>query len=305
MQPRARHVPACPACLGARSMTAGRCCGEMRSSRGRRLSQRCPSCPAQPPALPRFLAARASPCCTQRRLGCPPTRSCPSCWTSVRRPEAGGRAAGSAAVLFPSRPPSSPQPPGTNNRELLVDPAYKGLRLRRLTGEAYEQLVAEFVAALKAWQPHVLLQFEVGAAWEPRRAGAGAAVLRLGPSQSCARHCSWVPGLCSRRLQRPMRTPPARPCRTLQTTTLSTCWRRTAPSCEQAGARTVLARLTWRLCCALGRWVLSACADAERGFCGAATAAVQNSPLIRTPAGAASTMTWSVRRQTGRAGCFT
>jgi hypothetical protein len=37
-------------------------------------------------------------------------------------------------------------------------------------GAAYDQLVAEFVAALKAWQPHVLLQFEVGAAlWGKQR----------------------------------------------------------------------------------------------------------------------------------------
>lgn len=49
---------------------------------------------------------------------------------------------------------------GTNNPGLLDDPEYRGLRQRRLSGAAYEALVAEFVAALQAWQPHVLLQFE-------------------------------------------------------------------------------------------------------------------------------------------------
>ncbi|KAL4857157.1 NADP-dependent malic enzyme [Chlorella vulgaris] len=49
---------------------------------------------------------------------------------------------------------------GTNNQALLKDPAYAGLRKPRVTGQAYEEVVAEFVAALKAWQPHVLLQFE-------------------------------------------------------------------------------------------------------------------------------------------------
>ena len=50
---------------------------------------------------------------------------------------------------------------GTNNAALLDDPAYGGLRQRRVTGADYDALVEEFIAALKAWQPHVLLQFEV------------------------------------------------------------------------------------------------------------------------------------------------
>lgn len=64
---------------------------------------------------------------------------------------------------------------GTNNPGLLDDPEYRGLRQRRLSGAAYEALVAEFVAALQAWQPHVLLQFEVGGP-------AGRGVESAGPS---------------------------------------------------------------------------------------------------------------------------
>lgn len=36
----------------------------------------------------------------------------------------------------------------------------QGLRQRRVTGAAYDALVEEFVDALRAWRPHVLLQFE-------------------------------------------------------------------------------------------------------------------------------------------------
>lgn len=36
----------------------------------------------------------------------------------------------------------------------------QGLRQRRLAGAAYDALLGEFVDALRAWQPHVLLQFE-------------------------------------------------------------------------------------------------------------------------------------------------
>ncbi len=49
---------------------------------------------------------------------------------------------------------------GTNNRELLADPLYTGLRRERLRGEAYESLLDEFVEAVQAAWPGVLLQFE-------------------------------------------------------------------------------------------------------------------------------------------------
>ncbi len=49
---------------------------------------------------------------------------------------------------------------GTNNKALLEDPQYKGLRQQRVTGEAFQELVAEFITAIKTWRPHVLLQFE-------------------------------------------------------------------------------------------------------------------------------------------------
>ena len=38
--------------------------------------------------------------------------------------------------------------------------SYKGLRQPRATGEEYDAFIAEFMGALRAWQPHVLLQFE-------------------------------------------------------------------------------------------------------------------------------------------------
>jgi malate dehydrogenase (oxaloacetate-decarboxylating)(NADP+) len=49
---------------------------------------------------------------------------------------------------------------GTNNKALLEDPTYQGLRQPRVTGAAYYELVEEFIQALKAWRPHVLLQWE-------------------------------------------------------------------------------------------------------------------------------------------------
>ena len=82
----------------------------------------------------------------------------------------------------PDHPPTHPPPPdlytaaagvpphqilpvtldvGTNNQALLDEPSYGGLRQRRVVGEQYDALVEEFIQALKAWQPHVLLQFEV------------------------------------------------------------------------------------------------------------------------------------------------
>ncbi len=49
---------------------------------------------------------------------------------------------------------------GTNNEELLSDPYYLGLRERRLTGEAYDAFVDEFMRAARATFPGVLIQFE-------------------------------------------------------------------------------------------------------------------------------------------------
>lgn len=49
---------------------------------------------------------------------------------------------------------------GTNNEELLSDPYYLGLRERRLTGEAYDSFVDEFMTAARKTFPDVLIQFE-------------------------------------------------------------------------------------------------------------------------------------------------
>ncbi len=49
---------------------------------------------------------------------------------------------------------------GTNNEELLKDPYYVGLRRKRLTGKAYDNLVDEFVTAARKVFPGVLIQFE-------------------------------------------------------------------------------------------------------------------------------------------------
>src|SRR3954464_1416423 len=49
---------------------------------------------------------------------------------------------------------------GTNNEELLKDPYYLGLRERRLTGEAYDSFVDEFMVAARKTFPGVLIQFE-------------------------------------------------------------------------------------------------------------------------------------------------
>jgi len=49
---------------------------------------------------------------------------------------------------------------GTNNETLLADPYYVGLRRRRVTGEAYDELVDEFITAARDVFPNVIIQFE-------------------------------------------------------------------------------------------------------------------------------------------------
>ena len=49
---------------------------------------------------------------------------------------------------------------GTNNEELLKDPYYVGLRRKRLTGAAYDNLVDEFITVARRAFPGVLIQFE-------------------------------------------------------------------------------------------------------------------------------------------------
>ncbi|KDD74437.1 malic enzyme, partial [Helicosporidium sp. ATCC 50920] len=49
---------------------------------------------------------------------------------------------------------------GTNRTSLLESSSYTGLRRRRVTGADYAAFLDEFVDALRAWRPHVLLQFE-------------------------------------------------------------------------------------------------------------------------------------------------
>lgn len=49
---------------------------------------------------------------------------------------------------------------GTNNEKLLADPLYLGYRQRRLTGEAYEEIVERFVLGVRRNFPDALLQWE-------------------------------------------------------------------------------------------------------------------------------------------------
>src|SRR3984957_2217738 len=49
---------------------------------------------------------------------------------------------------------------GTDNRDCLADPAYVGWRHERVRGQAYDDFIALFVAAVNARWPHVLLQWE-------------------------------------------------------------------------------------------------------------------------------------------------
>ena len=49
---------------------------------------------------------------------------------------------------------------GTNNAAMLEDPFYVGLRQRRLTGPAYDELLDEFITAASEVFPGVVIQFE-------------------------------------------------------------------------------------------------------------------------------------------------
>lgn len=49
---------------------------------------------------------------------------------------------------------------GTDNADRLADPAYLGWRHHRITGSDYDAFVDEFVQAVRAELPHVLLQWE-------------------------------------------------------------------------------------------------------------------------------------------------
>ena len=65
-----------------------------------------------------------------------------------------------AAGIHPARLVAVSLDVGTNNEELLTDPLYLGYRHRRIRGEEYESLIAEFVAAVQLVFPDALLQWE-------------------------------------------------------------------------------------------------------------------------------------------------
>jgi len=49
---------------------------------------------------------------------------------------------------------------GTNNFDLIDDPFYTGMKAQRVRGEAYDELLDEFMAAVAARFPRALIQFE-------------------------------------------------------------------------------------------------------------------------------------------------
>ncbi|HEY0081831.1 MAG TPA: NAD-dependent malic enzyme, partial [Pyrinomonadaceae bacterium] len=49
---------------------------------------------------------------------------------------------------------------GTNNAELLANPFYIGLRQRRVTGAAYDELMEEFITSAREVFPGIVIQFE-------------------------------------------------------------------------------------------------------------------------------------------------